>query len=646
MAVPYHTHMFEIPQATKDDVLVGVSTDKAVVPAALGTAATKNIEYFATAAQGESADNAVQPSDLAAVATSGSYTDLINRPALGTAAAQDVSAFATALQGGKADTAVQPSALGSAAYENVAAFASAAQGVKADSAVQPTLSVSTGTGLTGGGTLAANRTIALSSASIASLALADTAVQPERQIIAGAGLTGGGTLAADRTLSLDAATVSSLGRADTAVQPARTVSAGTGLTGGGDLSANRTIALNAASIASLAKADSAVQPARQVSTGAGLSGGGDLSADRSLSLSAATQASLAKADTALQAPGGATGQILAKNSNTDNDVAWMSSEAATAVSYGPQTLTEEQKGQARANIDAGILAGLRNKIINGGFDIQQRQGPFTSSGYTLDRWYLGLSVSGASSSVVRIVHDNGQTDVPGNPTYYLRWARTVAGSSEISLQQKIENVRTLQGQRATLTFYIKGSAPTVITPKFEQNFGTDNSPSPSVWTTLASVNVTTSWQKVTRVFDLPSISGKSLGASNYLNLFFGWLHTAPNASIDISRVSLVEGDATAEDDPFSPRHIQQELALCQRYFQTVLGGSMGDGGLGMYYGAAVSFENMRATPSYTIRSIIRSENSHGIVAEDIQPNSMFAVAQFTATGFGTFRAIYNLDAEL
>ncbi|WP_349366789.1 MAG: hypothetical protein ABL311_04700 [Nitratireductor rhodophyticola] len=32
------------------------------------------------------------------------------------------------------------------------------------------------------------------------------------------------------------------------------------------------------------------------------------------------------------------------------------------------------------------------------------------------------------------------------------------------------------------------------------------------------------------------------------------------------RVSLVKGDATAETDPFSPRHIQQELALCQRYF--------------------------------------------------------------------------------
>lgn len=51
---------------------------------------------------------AVQPGDLATVATSGSYTDLSNRPTLGTAAAEDATAFASAAQGALADTAVQP----------------------------------------------------------------------------------------------------------------------------------------------------------------------------------------------------------------------------------------------------------------------------------------------------------------------------------------------------------------------------------------------------------------------------------------------------------------------------------------------------------------------------------------------------------
>jgi hypothetical protein len=72
----------------------------------LGTAAAQNIGAFATSAQGTLADTAVQPGDLAAVATSGNYNDLSNRPTLGTAAGTDSSAYATAAQGTKADHAV------------------------------------------------------------------------------------------------------------------------------------------------------------------------------------------------------------------------------------------------------------------------------------------------------------------------------------------------------------------------------------------------------------------------------------------------------------------------------------------------------------------------------------------------------------
>lgn len=78
---------------------------------------------------------AVQPADLATVATSGSYNDLsnkptipaaqvnsdwnatsgvaqiLNKPTLGTAASKNATDFATAAQGAKADTAVQPAAI-------------------------------------------------------------------------------------------------------------------------------------------------------------------------------------------------------------------------------------------------------------------------------------------------------------------------------------------------------------------------------------------------------------------------------------------------------------------------------------------------------------------------------------------------------
>ena len=54
------------------------------------------VDQWASAAQGTLATTAVQPEDLATVATTGAYADLTGRPALGTASAQNVGAFAPA----------------------------------------------------------------------------------------------------------------------------------------------------------------------------------------------------------------------------------------------------------------------------------------------------------------------------------------------------------------------------------------------------------------------------------------------------------------------------------------------------------------------------------------------------------------------
>lgn len=61
---------------------------------------------------------AVQPADLATVATSGAYGDLTGKPALGTAAAAATGDFATAAQGALADTAVQPAAIATMVVSN------------------------------------------------------------------------------------------------------------------------------------------------------------------------------------------------------------------------------------------------------------------------------------------------------------------------------------------------------------------------------------------------------------------------------------------------------------------------------------------------------------------------------------------------
>lgn len=66
-------------------------------------------------------------------------------------------------------------------------------------------------------------------------------VSTSRTVSAGTGLTGGGALSGNISLALSTATITSLGKADAAAPASRTIFTSAGLTGGGDLTANRTI---------------------------------------------------------------------------------------------------------------------------------------------------------------------------------------------------------------------------------------------------------------------------------------------------------------------------------------------------------------------------------------------------------------------
>jgi len=96
------------PLASQAEAEAGVQATKAMTPLTTNQAIVAQVGVStASKAQGDRADTAVQPDDLASVATSGDYDDLTNKPTLGTAAAADTTDFATAAQGALADTAVQ-----------------------------------------------------------------------------------------------------------------------------------------------------------------------------------------------------------------------------------------------------------------------------------------------------------------------------------------------------------------------------------------------------------------------------------------------------------------------------------------------------------------------------------------------------------
>ena len=233
-----------------------------------------------------------------------------------------------------------------------------------------------------------------------------------------------------------------------------------------------------------------------------------------------------------------------------------------------------------ASINAGPLAGMRNAIINGNFDIWQRGTSSSLAGYAAtDRWKNLFN--GSTCTMSRQAFALGQTDVPGEPTYFCRMGVTSsAGAGNYAiLFQGIEGVRTFAGQQVTVSFWAKADATKNIAIDLEQQFGSGGSPSAfisAIGTTKVSIG--TSWQKITVTATMPSISGKTLGSDN--NNFVGlaiWFDAGSSfnsrtdtlgqqsGTFDIAQVQVEPG---AVATTFERRPIGMELSLCQRYYET------------------------------------------------------------------------------
>ena len=238
-------------------------------------------------------------------------------------------------------------------------------------------------------------------------------------------------------------------------------------------------------------------------------------------------------------------------------------------------------GSAAGNFSSsngGPLAGFRNRIINGNFDIWQRGTSFTGSEYTADRW-INTRV-GTTHTASRQGFTPGENSVANEPTYYCRTIVTsVAGASNLSyLEQRIEDVRTFAGQQVTISLWARVDATKNISVELEQVFGTGGSPSPSVQSIgVTKVSIGTSWQKVTVTATVPSISGKTLGSNNDHHLKLGiWFDAGSglnartdslgqqSGTFDIAQVQIEPGPVATL---FEHRPIGTELALCQRYYQ-------------------------------------------------------------------------------
>lgn len=272
---------------------------------------------------------------------------------------------------------------------------------------------------------------------------------------------------------------------------------------------------------------------------------------------------------------------------------------------------------------ASNLQMFRNKIINGNFDVWQRGTNITISNstnmYTADRWrFAGDAFTGF---INRQQFTPGQTDVPGEPNYFFRWAVNTNPSGNMAFGQYIEDVRTLAGKTATLSLYLYASATipaNTLQIRYRQVTGGTGG-------TINTVNIgeiTTSWKKFTFQLNIPSLTGATLGASNASYLALEILSPSTHTSafdMFIAQVQLEEGTVAT---PFEHRPIGMELSLCQRYYQKSYDLSEKPGGatqypthgthLGTYQGSEYVYSifnstyNQRLSTNIPIKTRMRS----------------------------------------
>ena len=229
-------------------------------------------------------------------------------------------------------------------------------------------------------------------------------------------------------------------------------------------------------------------------------------------------------------------------------------------------------------------AAGKNKIINGDFFVNQRGFSSTTSiGYCFDRFATNFSVVGGTTA-------SAQTFTPGAApvagyearNFFRAVTTSQTGTSNfVQLYQMIEDVRTLAGQTATISFWAKAASGTPkIGIEMVQQFGSGGSPSADVTSIGASaVTLSTSWARYSLTVSVPSISGKTIGTTantSSLRLTL-WLSAGSdfnsrcgsignqNATFDIWGVQVEQG-STATAFQTATGTIQGELAACQRYY--------------------------------------------------------------------------------
>jgi hypothetical protein len=232
--------------------------------------------------------------------------------------------------------------------------------------------------------------------------------------------------------------------------------------------------------------------------------------------------------------------------------------------------------------------GNKNKIINGNFNIWQRGTSFDSTTtpansddtYLADRWIL---LSDGNDAVDVTKQTGGGVD--GETPYIRMDVETV--SKKFGILQVIENVncQKLIGNAVSLSFEAKVSDATKLSDiravvlAWDSTADTVTSDVISAWgaegvnptlvanwtaeNTAADLSVLTSWAR----YEIENISIDTASTTNIAVLIYEndvATNDTAGSLLEITNVQLEIGD---EGTPFEDRSFQEELALCQRYYE-------------------------------------------------------------------------------
>jgi len=221
-------------------------------------------------------------------------------------------------------------------------------------------------------------------------------------------------------------------------------------------------------------------------------------------------------------------------------------------------------------------------------------------------------------------------------------------SSNLLIDQRIEDVRVFAGQTVTFSFYAKASGSMVFTPTFNQVFGSGGSA--TVNTAGSNVTLTTSWARYTTTITLPSISGKTIGTNSYLNASMVYSSGSLNtATLDVWGWQ-VEAGSVATAFQTATGNLQTEITACERYFQkkntSPIRQYNNTGALSNQY--CLLGNSMRATPTTTITTAPGYNNASNFTVQAFDNTSLSIGLTITTlgTGFVDQTGIYTLAAEL